>query len=259
MSREAASPASSVRAGELSRGIANGRLYQAAQHAIKAYILDRKLRPGDALLPEGDLAAELGISRNSLREAVKALESLGILESRHGVGLFVKEFSFDPILENLAYGLLIDRSSVAELLDVREQLESSYVARVAETVTTDQLRVLRSAADRMAERAAVGEGFPEEDRLFHRALYANIGNSLLLRLLDVFWEVYRRLLAESAVVMNDDPVRSWEGHRRIVEALERRDGAAARSAMLAHFSNIEDRLRRAGLVSTSPLSATKQM
>ncbi|MBI3972408.1 MAG: FadR family transcriptional regulator [Chloroflexi bacterium] len=224
-----------------------GRLYEAAQQAIKQYILEHQLNAGDPLPTEGRLAQELGISRTSVREAVKALESLGILEARPGVGLFVRSFSFDPIVDNLEYSLLFDRHTLAELLSVRKKLEAGYIEDVAAQVTPEQVRVLRSVVDRMGERAALGERpaeMPEEDRFFHRTLYRGLGNGLLLKLLDVFWVVYRRL-RHQANVEAIDPVRTWENHRRIVEVLERGDGAAARAAMLAHFAGIEERIGRA--------------
>jgi DNA-binding FadR family transcriptional regulator len=99
----------------------------------------------------------------------------------------------------------------------------------------------------MAERAARGESFPEEDRVFHRALYSTLDNQLLLGLLEIFWDVYQRLLAEAVIVPESDPVSSWEGHRRIVEALERHDEAAARAAMAAHFAGVKRRVQDARL------------
>jgi DNA-binding FadR family transcriptional regulator len=224
-----------------------GRLHEATQERVKEYILTHGLRGGAALPTEGRLAQELGISRTSMREAVKALESVGILETRPGVGLFVKAFSFDPIVSNLGYSLLFDHHTLVELLAVRTQLEVGFVEETAEQVTAAQLRVLRSLVDRMGERAAVEEppgNFNEEDRLFHRTLYSGLGNQLLLKLLDVFWTVYRRL-RDQAQVEAIDNVRIWENHRRIVEALERRDGQAVRQAMLQHFGVLRARIHTA--------------
>ena len=220
----------------------NGRLSESVQHAIRSFILKNGLGAGDALPPEGRLAQELGISRPSVREAVKGLESLGILEARSGVGLFVRSFSFDPILDNLAYSMGYDRNSLVELLYVRKQLEAGAIEDAAARVTPAQLRVLRSIVDRMAERATRGETSPEEDRLFHRALFTQIEHPLLFKLLDVFWEVYRRLRDQTALAQTADSVRSWENHRRIVEALESGSAAGARAAMLTHFAGIEVRL-----------------
>jgi DNA-binding FadR family transcriptional regulator len=224
---------------------AGTRLSGSAQQAIRRYILKNGLGAGDQLPPEGKLALELGISRPSVREAVKGLESLGILEARMGVGLFVRSFSFDPILDNLAYSLGYDRSTIDELLYVRKQLEAGAIEDAAARVTPAQLRVLRSIVDRMGERAARGESSPEEDRFFHRTLFTQIEHPLLLKLLDVFWEVYRRLRDQTALASTADPVRSWENHRRIVEALESGVGTDARAAMLSHFAGLETRLQDA--------------
>jgi DNA-binding FadR family transcriptional regulator len=221
----------------------DGRLSQAAQRAIREYIERNGLRAGDPLPPEGRLAQALGVSRPSVREAVRGLESLGILEARPGVGLFVLAFSFDPILDNLAYSVGADRNSLAELLYVRKQLEAGAIEDVAAGVAPAQLRVLRSIVDRMGERAAQGQASPEEDRFFHRTLFAGLEKPLLLKLLDVFWGVYRRLRDETTLAETADPVRTWESHRRIVEALETGDGAAARSAVGSHFAGLEARLR----------------
>ena len=220
----------------------DGRLSQTVQEAIRRYILDHRLGGGDALPPEGQLAQELGVSRPSVREAVKALEALGILEARAGVGLFVRAFSFDPILDNLAYSIGQDRDSVAELLYLRKQLEGGAIEDVAERITPSLLRVLRSVVDRMGERAALGQASPEEDRFFHRTLFAGLEQPLLMKLLDVFWAVYRRLRDQTALAQSADPIRSWENHRRIVEALETGERGAARRAMLDHFAGLENRL-----------------
>lgn len=227
---------------------AGERLFDAAQRAIKQYILDHRLRPDDPLPTEGQLASELGISRNSVREAIKALEALGTLETRPGAGLFVRAFSFDPILENLGYSFQVERDSILDLVEVRRQLEGAFIEIVAATVTPEQLRVLRSTVNRMGALAAAGQTFMEEDRFFHRMLYSRLGNHLLDRLLQVFWEVYVRLRAEIPGMAQSDVVQSWEDHRHILEALERRDGPGARAAMLASFSSIIARLRRAETV-----------
>jgi DNA-binding FadR family transcriptional regulator len=236
-------------------GASDGRVSGKAQRAIKRYILDRRLGPGDALPSEGQLAEELKISRNSVREAIKALEALGTIETRHGVGLFVRAFSFDPILDNLAYGIQVGNNSILELLEVRRQLEGAFVEVAAASLSADELRVLRSTVDRMGARAALGESFTDEDRFFHRTLYSGLGNRLLLTLLDVFWEAYVRLRASLPGVPPGDAVRTWEEHRAILELLERRDGPGARRAMLDNFVLLEGRLRHAVEVRSGPPGA----
>lgn len=227
----------------LQRSPANGRLSHAVRRAIEDYIVDHRLRAGDPLPPEGQLALTLGVSRTSVHEAVKAMESLGIIEARTGAGLFIQPFSFGPILENLRYSLLADRHGIVELMDVRGKLEAGFIEQVAASVDPKRLRVLRSSVDRMGERAAGGEALADEDRFSHRTLYLEIDNQVLGKLIDVFWEVHRRRRAEIPAASDSDRVRSWEEHRQIVEALERRDGPTAHAAMVAHFAGHKARPR----------------
>ncbi|MGI8423625.1 MAG: FadR/GntR family transcriptional regulator [Chloroflexota bacterium] len=233
----------------LGRRSSNGelRLSQKAQQAIKQYILEHRLEPGGLLPTEGQLTQVLGISRTAVREAVKALEALGLLEARPGVGLIVRSFSFDPILDNLAYSLLVDRTLIRDLLFVRRQLEAGAIETVARTASAGQLRVLRSLVDRMGDHAARGETFTEEDRFFHHALYAGLENPLLLKMLDVFWQVYTSLREETLGIEALASVQSWENHCAIVEALERGEPTLARAAVAAHFEVLEDRIRRSSL------------
>lgn len=231
-------------------------LYRSVQERIKRYILEHDLQAGDPLPPETHLARILGVSRSSVREAVKALESLGVLETRPGKGLFVRPFSLDPILDNLAYSLLFDRDSVTELLDVREQLEVGLLPQAMRALSPGQLALLRSLVRRMQEKAARGEPFPEEDRFFHRTLSEATGNRLLVKLLDVFWIVFMRL-RDRTVRVDPAPQRTWANHQRILAAIEAGDVAAAQQAMAAHFSDLHRRLTLAGqrAAGVAPLAA----
>jgi DNA-binding FadR family transcriptional regulator len=237
-----AAPAGAPGAPGASKPAGGARLFETTQQAIRDFILRHRLKANDPLPPEGQLAQELGISRTSVREAVKALESLGVLESRSGVGLRVRAFSLQPLVENLGYGIELDDASLLELLHVRRQLEAGFIAEVAPRLTPERLRVLRSVADRMGVRAMRGQDFPEEDQFFHRALYDGVGNRLLTQLVDTFWLVARRMRERARLQADPDPVRAWEDHRRIVEALESGDGAAAGAAMHAHFAAIAGRI-----------------
>jgi DNA-binding FadR family transcriptional regulator len=221
-------------------------LYRSVQDRIKRYILEHDLEGGDPLPPETRLARDLGVSRSSVREAVKALESLGILETRPGKGLYVRPFSLDPILDNLAYSLLFDRDSIVELLDVRERLEVGLLPQAVGALTPGQLELLRSLVRRQREKAERGESPLEEDRFFHRTIMEATGNRLALKLLDVFWAVLMRA-RDRRLAVDEAPQRTWRNHQRILAALEAADAAGAQTAMTDHFTDIEDRVRRAGL------------
>jgi DNA-binding FadR family transcriptional regulator len=221
-------------------------LYRSVQDSVKRYIVERGLAAGDALPPETHLARDLGISRNSVREAVKALESLGVLEVRPGKGLYVRSFSLDPILDNLAYSILSDRNSIEELMEVRRYLEVSLLPRAIPALTPDKLAALRRLVQGMAEKAARGKAFPEEDRLFHRTLAEATGNTLLVKLLDVFWTVFSRL-RDTSITVNPAPEHTRRTHARVLEAIEAHDVPAAQAAMVESFGDLEERIRNARL------------
>ncbi len=219
-------------------------LHQTVQEEIKAYIIEHALKPGDALPPETELAHQLNISRNSVREAVKALEALGILEARPGTGLFVRDFSFDPIINNLAYGMLFDLQHLTDALEVRGHLEYGMVEKVIQRVTPEQLAQLRSVLDDMRHAAELGFYSAEADHAFHRHLYDNVNNLTLWKILDIFWEVVRQAQEYVGMPGPIDPVTSYQVHLPIVDALEARDVEAMRAAITTHYRGIEERLRR---------------
>jgi DNA-binding FadR family transcriptional regulator len=167
-------------------------LHRAVQDEIRHYIIEHGLRPGDPLKPEAELARLFGVSRNSVREAVKALESTGVLETRRGSGVYIKDFSFAPLLDNLPYGLMQGPRALGELVALRKALESAMIADAMRALTPASVAALRAELAAMLERAERKEGFAEQDRAFHRLLFADLGNAMLLQLFDLFWVAYHR-------------------------------------------------------------------
>jgi DNA-binding FadR family transcriptional regulator len=206
-------------------------IYEAAQMEIKAFILHNNLKPGDPLPPETELARQLGVSRNSLREAVKSLESLGVLEARTGVGLFVRAFSFDPLLENLAYGLRIGSKDLRDMFEIRYHLEYSMAERAVQEVTPEQIAHLRTILARMHVAAETGRYSAEDDRAFHQALWENVDNTILSKLLDIFWMIREQAQQSELIAAPPDPLTTYQRHVSIVDALAERNAAALRAAI----------------------------
>lgn len=218
-------------------------LHQIAQEEIKAFITENALKPGDPLPTEAVLVEQLGISRTSVREAVKALEALGILEARVGAGLFVRSFSFDPIFDNLAYGLHFEIKKLSDVLEARYHLEYGMVPRVIEAQTPEQLRHLHAALAKMREVADSGGYSPEYDEAFHRTLYENVGNSVVLKILEVFWTIYRQAQDKVSMPPPMDPIATYTRHADLVESLEARDIPAMQAAMARHRLGVDARVR----------------
>lgn len=219
-------------------------LYRQAQEELKRYIEVRELRPGDGLPPEAVLATDLGMSRLSLREATKSLESLGIVEARPGEGLYVKAFSFEPILDNLPYSLYAGGKSLHDLFQVRVGLEEGLAAMLVPCVRPTDLDALGALVEDMAAHARRGEPIVEADKAFHLQLFRPLENPLVLRLIALFWEAYHRLRRE-VHPQPSDPHRVHRIHAAIVAALRSGDGAAVAGAMAGHFAVMPPGIRLA--------------
>lgn len=216
-------------------------LNRAIQSRIRLYITNNGLGPDDLLPPEGQIAADLGVSRGSVREAIKALESLGIVEVRHGDGVRVRSFNFDSILELLSYGVAFDPAKILEILQIRIWLEDAAVVDAVACVSDETLGEMETLLSRWEEKAAAREDTSEEDRLFHRLLYAGLGNSSLSQLIDIFWLVYHSKAIEDKG-SDRDPVATVAAHRELLDAVRKRDSALARERMRDHFRNLEARI-----------------
>lgn len=227
-------------------------LYQTAQDDIKSYIVQNGLKPGAPLPPESELAQQLRISRNSVREAVKSLEALGILEVRPGAGLFVRSFSFDPILDNLAYGIQFDVKKLSDLLEVRHYIEVGAVARVVESTTPAQLEQLAAVLTKMRTAAEEGKYSPDLDESFHRLLYENIDNTALLKILSIFWDIYREAQDRVSMPEPANPMDTYQRHVLIVAALEARDVTAMQAAIEHHRTGVDARMRMLEAAQTGP-------
>ncbi|MEV6808065.1 FCD domain-containing protein [Streptomyces sp. NPDC051132] len=223
-----------------------GTVTQRAVEEIKAMISGGRLEPGGRLPTERELAVRLGISRGSTREAIRTLTAMGVLEARHGSGIYVTALRAGDLLET--FGVVADLSRgprLAELLEVRRILESTAASLAAARITEDQLAV---AAEHLAAMDATDD--PEEalthDLAFHRAVASAAGNETLAALLDglstrTFRARVRRGYEEDGAL-----ARTRREHTAIHRALAARDPEAARAAAAAHVSGVEEWLRIQG-------------
>lgn len=204
--------------------------------AIRAYIVEKRLRPGDALPSEAELAAQLDVGKTSVREALRRLEAHGVVEVRRGKGLFVGTFSFTPLIEQLPYGLQADNVPLRQLLQTRRALEEGLISEVAKVITDKDLQLLDDLVDTMRDQADHGRVPADVDKAFHQALFAPLDNPFVLQLIDVFWTIFRKA-ANHVVVDLRRPTA--EDHAAIVEALRSGDRAAMTRAVDRHFDDLQ--------------------
>ena len=217
------------------------------QEAIKQIILRHGLAAGDPLPTEAELMEELGIGRNSVREALKALQAVGIVDIRHGFGMFVGRMSLAGLVDELAFHsrmtLQEERNQLGHLIEIREVLETGLARRLIERHAGADYAGVAEVLTRMEAEAQVGAVSPETDRLFHDRLYLPLGNPLVVQLLGAFWQVYHELHDEIGAP-DEAPADVARKHRDIYTAVLAGDSAGVGDAMVAHFAGVRSRLAR---------------
>ncbi|MFI0713933.1 FadR/GntR family transcriptional regulator [Streptomyces inhibens] len=220
-----------------------GTVTQRAIGQIKEMITEGALAPGQRLPTERDLAARLGIGRSSMREAVRALTVLGVLEARHGSGVYVTQLAAGDLLET--FGLVAEispKAGLVELLEVRRILESAATAQAAARIDADQLAEVAGHLAAMNETSEAEE-FITADMAFHRAIAQSAGNETLAAIIERLSS--RTFLARVRRGHQDADAfaQAREDHARIYRALEARDPEAARTAAAEHVRVVEEWLR----------------
>ncbi|MEV6959740.1 FadR/GntR family transcriptional regulator [Streptomyces sp. NPDC051207] len=219
------------------------------QERIKKLIVDRRLPSGAPLPTEPELMEYLGASRNSVREALKALQAMGIVEIRHGFGTYVGPMSLAPMIEGLAFrtvaGHYRGEDSLLQLLELREAVETGLVSRLAGRIPEADLAELQALVARMEQQAAQGgAGLAETDRAFHATLYRGLDNALLSEVLEAFWDAFHRVHRDLGGEPQD-PRITCRQHREILDAVRSGDAMRAEEAIREHFGNIRGRLSTA--------------
>ncbi|MFI0981636.1 FadR/GntR family transcriptional regulator [Streptomyces sp. NPDC021093] len=210
---------------------------------IKAMIVSGALRPGDRLPKESELAAELGLSRNSLREAVRALSLIRILDVRQGDGTYVTSLDPQLLLEAVSFVVDFHRDdTVLEFLAVRRILEPAATAMACLHIEEAELDTLEEQLTALGPAPSVEE-LVAADLEFHRSIVRGSGNSVLCSLLDGLSGPTTRARIWRGLTQEDAITRTLHEHRAILGALRARDAEAAKSWATVHIASVEQWLR----------------
>jgi GntR family transcriptional repressor for pyruvate dehydrogenase complex len=220
-----------------------GRVYEQVLRQIQEQIATGRLKPGDKLPPERVLAQRFQVSRSSIRDAIQVLQTSRLVRSRQGGATAVCEVSADSLVSPLSRVLQDTHGLVAELMEARRMIEPLLAARAAANATDEELARLEEVLRRQAEKMRRGEPIIEEDSDFHYGIAVAARNSVLRRMVDMLMDLLRENRVRG-MQGPGRPARSLAGHRRVLDAIRRRDPRAAHAAMLRHVREIEKILMR---------------
>ena len=218
--------------------VRRNKVYEEVAKQIERLIL-KKLRPGDKLPSERELAETLRVSRSSIRDAIRGLELMGLVEPRQGAGTIVCEISAESLVNPFANALKRRQELVGELLDFRKMLEPPLAARAATHASLDEISEMEEILQRQEKKHGQGDAAVAEDAEFHYNVALASGNSVVLKVLDILMDLLRDT-RERSLQVEGRPQKSLAGHRRILAAIKRHDAEAAKAAMRRHIEDVEE-------------------
>jgi GntR family transcriptional regulator, transcriptional repressor for pyruvate dehydrogenase complex len=215
---------------------------------VLSLIRERQLSPGDKLPPERELASLLGVSRATLRESLRSLAMMNVLELRHGSGTYITSLEPQLLVENFDLVFSLNDSSFLELIEARQVIEPGATALAAQRINNEQIAILDQIITRSWEcLKTTPEDFPRLDIEFHARTAEFSGNALLMRIMQAITKMSiassQRTAVDSGMVSPERVERAIKNHVSILEALRLHAPELARERMMEHLLAVENTLR----------------
>jgi len=216
------------------------RLYESAIEQIMDLVKKSELKPGDKLPPERELAEKLSISRNSLREAFRVLESRGLIKSKAGGGRYVREIRKNGYSNTENIILSLEKSSILELLEAREMFEVKIVKIAAQRATIEDIELIEKALNKMIEEEELKENKKtESDTEFHLAIARASHNFVFTNIIRLHLDLLKGTREKTQQIPGRREER-WREHQAILQAIKEHNSKKAGEAMLKHLRNVRE-------------------
>jgi len=229
--------------------IKKSRLYEGAVDQIRSLILAYNYKPGDRLPSERELAEQLSIGRPSVREALRILGAMGLIEIRVGSGTYVRDVSLLPYIESLitliSSRLKSQEENILKLWEVRRILEAGNVGLACSRMTPQRLRKMEECVGEMEKSLTSREVFISTGVQFHREIAEATGNEILVLIWNNLWDMilrsdlYRRRYSPNFRMIHS-PQQALEGHKKICRALRKGNHRESLKAMEEHLKKEEN-------------------
>lgn len=214
-------------------------LYELVAQEIKKHIIKNGLRPGDKLPTEKEMCERFGVSRSSVREAIKSLQSLGIIESKQREGIILRNLNPDTFVDYLTFGLQFGDATVKELAEARRIVEIGILPLAIDRAEPEDFEAMEYSVSAMEAAGDDLKAYAKADEAFHRALIMASKN----RALSVFGDVVTKFFAitlEGIENARVDRVRISGEHKAIIAALKDKDLARAAAVLEKHLAPYQD-------------------
>jgi len=216
------------------------RLYESAIKQIMDLVKRSELKPGDKLPSERELAEKLSISRGSLREAFRVLESRGLIKSKPGGGRYIREIRKNGHNNTENIILSLEKSSILELLEAREMFEVKIAEITAQRATPEDIKSIEKALNKMNEEEGLKDDKKtESDTEFHLAIAGASHNFVFVNIIKLHLDLLRDTREKTQQIPGRREER-WREHQAILQAIKEHDAKKAGEAMLKHLRNVRE-------------------
>ena len=225
-----------------------GRVSEEVVKQVQEAIISGELKPGDRLPPERELAEQFGLSRMSVRDALRTLEASGLVETKVGSngGTFIREPNFDPLRDTLSSMLRSKKANILELVETRKIVETAIAGLAAQRATKEDLREMREAVEAARQALAAGDpNYGPYSVQFHAALARGAKNHVLNLTVRSFRAFFSNVL-ERLLPTHDMAERAIADHWELYKAVESRDAVRARELMSQHLAYFEKKVKKLG-------------
>jgi len=195
---------------------------------IKSALMRGDLKPGDYLPSETELTQSLGIGKSSVREAIKMLQAIGIVEVRRGHGTIIRREPGDPLVDPMAFGMILARGMTRDVLEFRAMFEPAYTLQAMANATDEDHQQIQKAIEDMAAAITSGEQTSHHDVSFHRAILYSTHNPMTIRVGQTLLELCEAALETS---MQTLPETALNDHKAIYSAFQAGDAEGVRKAI----------------------------
>ena len=236
-----ASPKTKKKTAALFKPVKKTKVYEEIVAKIKEMIEKGQFKTGDRLPVERELAEVFRVSRSSVREAIRSLETQGFLESRQGDGTYIAMYPVESLVNTLATEISSQKDGQIELFEMRRIIEPQLAYLAAERATDEEIVQMEKTLSLQKQQVLRGESGAEADKQFHHQLAAAARNRFLLQIVESSMDFFMES-RDCFLQVDGRPEKSIRRHRELLDSIEVRDPEGAAQVMREHLTDIEDSL-----------------